>query len=194
MNVKGIIIVAILVTVFGISLSYATLSQVLEIESVGAVRAANWDIHFDDLSTPTITGDVTINTAPIIVSETTAIQNLDIKFEEVNSSITYYFDVVNEGDLNSKIGLLTIETPICTAITNNDGEAVQREDEANVCGGIEITLQYAGVLTDVAVDDELAPGETKRMVLKIDYQDTRLPINEVSITNLKIAINYVQLD
>ncbi len=197
MKFKSLAVIAILITIFGVSISYASLSTILEISSSGAVRKANWDIHFNDLSDATIVGDLVINTAPQLSPETTSITNLDVKFNDITGSVTYYFDVVNEGDLDAVISNISNPGPICTVPVETPGvdPADTAADIANVCNAITYSLEYVevgGTYTPVSINDTLAAGETKRLRLTFAYNDSLLPLSEVRISNLSYLITYVQ--
>ncbi len=190
MNVKLITIIAILITITGVSFAYASLSTMMNISTSGAVRAANWDVHFQSLSNPEVEGEVAIITNPHIDGSTTAISNLDVKFNQINSSIKYYFDVVNAGDLPAQIATINVPTPVCTATPTYPAEVAQ--DQLDVCGAITYSLKNVATNASLNVGDVLEAGDEIRLVLEFSYAGTRLPINEVSISDLDISLIYVQ--
>ncbi len=191
MKVKMLAVIAIFITVFGVSVSYASLSTMIEISTTGSVRQANWDIHFEDISAVDVVGDVDIITAPQLSPNTTIIDGFDVRFNDVTGSVTYYFDVVNDGDLNAEISAITPPVPSCAAVGTVDPDYIGDKD--TVCGAISYTLQYVemgGTYVDLAVGDTLAAGERKRLRLQFSYSDVFLPANQINITGLDYLVTY----
>ncbi len=198
MNIKVLAIIAIIITILGVSLSYASLSRVIEINSTATTRAAVWDIHIENLSQVNITGDVDIITAPRIVNTElfAGIVDLDVKFNNNVASVVYYFDIVNEGDLNAEIQLIEVPVPICTA--KNDYPAEVINDQNNVCSAITYKIEKVGSTPAddelIQIGTELPAKSSTRYRLTFSYNDRRLPINEVAITGLNYKITYEMKD
>ena len=107
-------------------------------------------------------------------------------------SVTYKFEVVNDGTFDAKISSVTIPTPVCTG----SGES-KVTDETNICSNLSYTLTYDDENnTPVLLNDTLNAGETKNMKLTLTYSadlaSELLPKNDVDISNLSIAIIYSQ--
>ncbi len=189
MNVKVISIIAIVATIVGISVSYASLSTVIDITTAGSVRAAEWDVHINDLSDPTIIGDVDIISPPVAINGTTIIENLNVRFNENNSSVVYYFELVNAGDLDAIITNVDYPTPTCTSTDIHT--AYLPEDILNVCDNLTYELTYSADGSQILENDILTAGETAVMKLTFAYAGTELPINEISISGLDYNITYL---
>lgn len=65
-KIKVLSVAALLVAVLGLTVAFAALSQTLTINGSATVNTASWDIHFKNLSTPTLTGNAAVTTAPTI--------------------------------------------------------------------------------------------------------------------------------
>ena len=182
-------ILALLVGIVAISISYAAFTQNLNINGTANVEATAWSVHFANLVKEDW-GDTTQEaTAPTIKASRTEIGDYSVDFYTPGDSITYTFDVVNDGDYNAKISVLTKGTPTCSGSDSTSNE--------NVCNHIHYYLAYyKGAVDDVAVNDTLRRGQTKRMTLMITYDNTieasELPTSEVTVSNLGISIQYVQ--
>jgi len=177
-----------LVAIVGTSVAFASLSTQLNITGTGEVNPANWSIKFQNLSSPTIVGGATVVTAPTL-SDTT-VGTFHVKLTAPGDSVTYTFDVTNNGDLDAEIGTFTkAAIPTCTG-TGTSATA----DEALVCNNLVYTLTYTTGGTAVGVGDTLTHGQTKNLTLKIEYPSTvaSLPANTVTISNLAITIIYNQ--
>ena len=181
-------ILALLVSIVAVSISYAAFTQNLNINGVANVQASNWSVHFANLTNGVRNGTAVEQTAPTIKSGQTSIGDYSVDFYTPGDSITYTFDVVNDGDYDAKISVLTKGTPICTgsdSISNT-----------NVCANLEYTLKYTTSGANVAVNDTLKINETKNMTLVLRYKSTigqnELPTATVTVGNLGITIQYAQ--
>ena len=186
----GVLIVAlVIVSVFGIA--YAAFSQSLNISGSAVVKKTSWSVKMKNLQTYTKTGSATQVTAPAINAAGNTLQTYNITLQKPGDSISYTFDVANEGDYNAKLSNLTITTPTCTKGTN--GVAT---DASNVCSNLTTTLKYSNG-TVVAANDTLNSSETKTMVLTVTLNPQMnaesLPTDDVSVTNLKVTLAYVQV-
>ena len=107
-------ILALLVGIVAISISYATFTQNLNINGTANVTASSWSVHFANLTNVVRNGTAVEQTAPTIKSGQTSIGDYSVDFYTPGDSITYTFDVVNDGDYDAKISVLTKGTPTCT--------------------------------------------------------------------------------
>ena len=181
-------ILALLASIVAVSISYAAFTQNLNINGVANVQASNWSVHFANLTNGVRNGTAVEQTAPTIKSGQTSIGDYSVDFYTPGDSITYTFDVVNDGDYDAKISVLTKGTPICTgsdSISNT-----------NVCANLEYTLKYTTSGANVAVNDTLKINETKNMTLVLRYKTTigqnELPTAQVTVGNLGITLQYAQ--
>lgn len=169
---------------------FAGFTQQLDIQGKATVKKSSWSIKFANLSSVVKTGTATEVTAPTINTNDTKISEYDVTLTTPGDSVTYNFDVVNEGTFNAKISSLTIPTPVCTGNGEN-----ATTDASNVCKYLTYTLTYDDD-TEVAIDDTLTAGETKKLKLKLTYSSdvtsAELPKDDVDISNLEISIIYAQ--
>ncbi len=181
-------ILALLVGIVAVSISYAAFTQNLNINGTANVQATNWSVHFANLSNGVRNGTASEVVAPTIKASRTDIGDYSVKFFTPGDSITYTFDVVNDGDYDAKISVLNKGTPQC------DGS--DSTSNTNVCNNLEYTLKYTSNNQDVAVNDTLKKNETKNMTLVLRYKSTigqnELPTAEVTVSNLGITIQYSQ--
>ncbi len=181
-------ILALLVSIVAVSISYATFTQNLNINGVANVQASNWSVHFANLTNGVRNGTAVEQTAPTIKSGQTSIGDYAVTFYSPGDSITYTFDVVNDGDYDAKISVLTKGTPTCTGSDSTSN--------TNVCNNLEYTLTYTAGGQAVAQNDALRKNETKNMTLVLRYKTTigqdELPTAQVNVSNLGITIQYAQ--
>lgn len=172
------------------TIAFASFTQQLDIQGKATVNKSSWSIKFANLQSVVKTGTATEVTAPTINTNDTKISEYDVTLTTPGDSVSYTFDVVNEGTFNAKISSITIPTPLCTG-----NGTTATTDENNVCDNLTYTLTYANG-TPVAVDDTLNAGETKSLKLTLTYSASvaaaALPKDDVSISNLAISIIYAQ--
>ena len=181
-------ILMLLVGIVAVSISYAAFTQNLNINGSANVQATSWSVHFANLTNGVRNGTASEVVAPTIKASRTDIGDYEVSFYTPGDSITYKFDVVNDGDYDAKIAVVTKGTPSCsgTDATSN----------TNVCNNLEYTLKYTSNNQDVAVNDTLRKNETKNMTLVLRYKSTigqnELPTAEVTVSNLGITLQYAQ--
>ena len=192
-------VLALLMSIAAISIAYAALSSTLTINGEATVIGGqSWKIKYSNLAAVVKTGDAEEVTAPTINTNDTKISDYSVKLTKPGDSVTYTFDVVNEGTFDAEISSFIMPTPTCTGKATD--EAKKALDEQNVCNNLEYTLKYDNG-DAVAVGDELAnkdatTGHTKHLVLKLTLKDTmtdeQLPSDDVAIGNLTISTIYSQ--
>lgn len=183
----GLVALALLLSVVGISIGFAAMSQELDINGVAEVAPATWKIKFKDLSAPTITGDAVVTTAPTITSDT-HIGNYDIKLTKPGDSVVYTFKVANEGTIDAELGTYTKAAPTFTGTG-----ATAATDQDIVYNNFIYTLTYADG-TAIQTTDELLKNTEKTLKLTVAYDEnaTTLPTNPVEITGMDVTFIYEQ--
>ena len=181
-------VLALLVSVIAVSVSYAALNTTLIINGTAKVAGSSWKIKYANLSAPTLTGKAEVVTAPTINTNDTTISTYDVKFTAPGDSVKYTFDVVNDGTFDAEVTSFVMPTPTCTGQGAN-----ATVDAANVCNNLVYTLTYSDG-TAITVGDELKKktdvGNTKGLVLTLTYKDTvtaeLLPVEDVTISGLTV--------
>ena len=183
-SIKIVAIIALCFAILGISISFAVLSSTLEIKGVATIKEESWDITFANMSSKISNGAVQ-NIVPTL--NATYIGDFDITLGN-GDSITYTFDVVNNGTMDAKIGTITVASFLCNGTAINPSDKLN--DETLACNNIQYQLTYEND-SNLQIGDTLLVGETKKMKLKISYNGA-LPMNSVRISNLNVAFIYVQ--
>lgn len=184
-------LIAIFVTVTGLTVAFASYSQDLKINGTAKVNMSKWEVKFANLSTPTTTGGVVVNTAPTLQLDDTYIGDYSVDFTKPNSSISYTFDVVNNGTFDAKLSTLTVPTPTCTGTGDN-----AETDAQNVCNSLTYTLTKADG-SAFSVNEVIPAGDTGNSIslkLTLSYGDVtaeNLPKDDVTISNLQIVATYI---
>lgn len=187
-------ILALVVSLVAVSLAYAGFSQTLNINGTATVKSVSWDVHFSNLSSPTLVGTAKVTTAPTIKNNSTTIGDYAVELYSPGDSITYTFDVENAGNFNAKLTGLTVGTPTCSGPTN----------ASTVCGYIKYELyDVTGTQKKLTAADNSVvtakSGSTNgkrsyKLVLSYDSNipQAQLPATDVSVSGLGITFTYTQ--
>lgn len=184
----GLVALALVLSVVGISVGFASMSQDLTISGTAEVVPASWKIKFANLVGQTPVGGASVTTAPTIQSDT-HIGNYAVELTMPGDSVTYTFDVVNEGTIDAKLTALVKAAPTFTASGTNNAA----NDATTVQNNFVYELTYADGST-IGVDDELDAGDSVSMKLVVGYaaNATALPQDSVSVTGMDITLTYGQ--
>ena len=182
-----LVVLALILSVAGIAVGFASMSQELNINGQAEVTPASWKIVFKNLSSAAIVGDAEEIAQPQLATAT-HISGYDVKLTKPGDSVTYTFDVVNEGSLDASLTTYTFATPTFTG-TGDTAAADAAIAQANV----EYTLTYYDG-TAIGVNDTLDAGETKKLKLTVAYKSSAdtLPTDKVEISGMDVTFVYTQ--
>lgn len=197
-KIRTLSLVALVVAVLGLTVAFAALTQTLTIEGTAEVKGAKWSVKFANLSTSNKVGGATVEKETGTETEKTAkivgdttIELPKITLTKPGDTVSYTFDVVNDGTIDAKItGIPTYEKTITATASD---ASVNAADKKLVEDNLIFTLTYENG-TEVALNDELLNGgNSKKMKITIGYGDTTsIPTNDVEISNLKVTLTYGQ--
>ena len=153
----SIMYILLFVVLASLGVGYSYIKSNLNINGTANVTASNWSVHFANLSNGVRNGTASEVVVPTIKASRTDIGDYSVKFFTPGDSITYTFDVVNDGDYDAKISVLNKGTPQCGGSDSTSN--------TNVCNNLEYTLTYTTGGTPVAQNDSLRKNETKNMTL-----------------------------
>ena len=140
----------------------------------------SWDIHITNLREPITTGLAVSETNPTISH--TQLSNFHVSLTLPNDSVSYTFDIKNNGNMDARISTIFRQNAHCTGTGSN-----RIIDEGIVCQNIRYDLRYYDN-TPVREGDIIRAGQTKTIKLVVAYIGTELPEQQVKITNLGIAL------
>ncbi|MGN1337442.1 MAG: hypothetical protein ACI4WW_03105 [Candidatus Coprovivens sp.] len=168
-------IVLLLVLLLGITIGYASLATVLNINGSTHIIAPSWDIHFENVVEKT--GSVTATTPATITSATNVAYEVTLK--ESKDYYEFNVDVVNGGSLDAKL-----DESILSGLTSNEEKY------------ISYTVTYADG-SEIKKNDYLDAGKhvTLKVRVEYDYSDitdeSELPAENATL-NLKYSMTYIQ--
>ena len=188
-KLKNVVLVVLAICLIGITVAYATLSQNLDISGVAKVGKTSWNIHFTKVLTPKAEGyaeggKATLNSDSTVLTVSEGILKVP------GDTITYVFDVINEGDLDAEVE--TVLTTIDSCKASDD-----TTDVTMYCDKIKYDLVYQDTKEAVKKNDQLLKGESKTLNLIITYDKnkelTSLPNTEIVLDNINSTINYTMI-
>ena len=186
---KNAILIVLAICLIGITVAYATLSQNLNINGVAKVSKTSWNIHFTNVLTPKAEGyaeggKATLNSDSTVLTVSEGILKVP------GDTITYVFDVINEGDLDAEVETVLTTIDSCKASDNTT-------DVTMYCDKIKYDLVYQDTKEAVKKNDQLLKGESKTLNLIITYDKnkelTSLPNTEIVLDNITSTINYTMI-
>ena len=207
-KIKIISLCALLAAVLGLTVAFAALSQTLTINGSAAVNAASWDIHFEKTSgKETEVKGAARFTEPTLNG--TTIENFSATLTKPGDSVTYYFDIVNNGTVDAVISSYDFPLAIrecannnnaysyCINLDFNSDNIIDGADYMTYLTMFNFGLKYVDTDEGVTQGDTINAGETKHMKLFFEYKDTatELPKNNLTLTSKNpITITYEQKD
>ena len=201
-KVRNVLIGVLIAGLIGLTVAYASLSQRLDIKSTATVKASTWAIKFANLSAANTVGTARVTTQPTLTD--TLVSGLDVELTKPGDTVSYTFDIVNEGTIDAKISTYKINANgdgiVCT-----DADASTVSDSATtVCNGLTYTLTYTSDTTadqtgsvitagtPVAQDQELKAGQTVKVTLTVSFDSEKVPSSDVKVTGLDAYMIYEQ--
>ena len=177
-----------------IGLVYSAFTGQLNITGKSVGRHSKWDIHFQNVSTITTNGtSKVLNNGQPTINENnpTQIENYDVSFTTPGDSISFTFDIVNDGNYDALITSVDVDTPECDV--NGD----QTDTSAvNMCKYLEYKITYDGG-AEINQNSDTVYAKDK-VILKVtliykEFSDaSELPAEDVNISNLGIQIDFEQ--
>lgn len=186
-RVRNVVLGVLAVSLIGLTVAYAQLTQRLNINGTAKSKSNTWDIHFENLKS-TVTGNAVLSQDnPLtIVSNSTTISGWVGNLSLPGDSIVYTFDIANKGTISAQLSAdPIISTPECSS---NDATGA-----TVVCENVIYTLTYADG-SKIKTGDILEKGEKKAAKLTISLKNSMsaVPSAEVDITNIAAVLNYNQ--
>lgn len=186
-RVRNVVLGVLAVSLIGLTVAYAQLTQRLNINGTAKSKSNTWDIHFENLKS-TVTGNAVLSQDnPLtIVSNSTTISGSVGNLSLPGDSIVYTFDIANKGTISAQLSAdPIISTPECSS---NDATGA-----TVVCENVIYTLTYADG-SKIKTGDILEKGEKKASKLTISLKNSMsaVPSAEVDITNIAAVLNYNQ--
>lgn len=159
----------ILLLIVSISIGFAYLSSVLNINSGVSFRENSFDVHFENINL--LSEDVEYTTLEISPSDSTTL-NASINFYEPSEIFEFTVDVINGGGIDAK--LQSIENNLTSSIS----EFITIE-----------TKYFDG--QEIKENDLLRMGQSKKIRIKVTYNYDIEELPTAGTTTVAITMNYI---
>ena len=204
---KVIAIVALIVGVIGLSIDFASFSNVLNIQSSANVKPDNstMNVIFSSAEskaevteiTPVVTPNSLVATNGIIDnSNDPTISNLSATFTEPGQTAVYKFYAYNAGELNSFLKRIVFEnvtvqnaTKVCTASAGTTDELVQK-----ACEKISVKVKVGNEF-ETSTGHSLAKKNGEAVVATLEYEaGANRADGDFNVAFGNITLNYSSAD
>lgn len=177
--IRELIIMAIILSIVGLTVSYAAVNATLDIAGFSSFRVANWGVMFDSASVVSKTGTSEILRHPVIKG---SIVYYEVKLNEPGDSVKIKAVVKNRGNIDAKLESYDI---IGVPSQYKDNVSYKVTDENGN------SLAVGRVLKGSKLKDE---GDRYMPVyITITYDQTIFDDeNEYKVFNLGLGLNFVQ--
>ena len=191
-KIKNIIICTLVVILVFMTVAYALLFQNLSINGTANIPrgSSTWNIYFDNLNLLNVSGTASIESGKNLqITGTTTLSGLTATLSAKGDSISYTFDIVNDGDINAKIGNISLPN-VNSAVTYAETSA----DEQIVKPNIIYSLKYTSSGTDLSINDTLNAHTSVNVTFTVSYNSSasNIPNNDVYLDDLIAEIDYIQ--
>ncbi len=189
-HIKTYIIVAIFISIIGISIAYAALQQQLQIKTNASVQSSqtSWNISYQEEGCFLDKGYVKLGTMTV---NGTTITLSGFTVQAPGSSTRCYFNIINNGELNAKIS--SISGPNIVFTGSGD---TKEADEKLVKDSFWLDMfarWNENPWPIVKEGDKVLSGRTRPVLLSIGILDSMptLPTNPVTFS-ITYTINFEQ--
>lgn|SRR5574344_656781 len=180
---KIIALTALSLAILSISIAFATISTNLKINGSANMSPA-FKVDFTNLSDATISGNASVDSNPNL--KATSLTNVKVLFTALGESVTYKFDLKNNGVIPATISSYVKTSPICVG-TNSD-PTVATNDASTVCSNITYSLTYTDTGEEVKVGDVLNINTTRNLTFTIKYNGLAMPTDKVNVSNINATL------
>ena len=194
------ILVAIVLTITGLSVAFAALSTTLNITTSSVKQAGpdvvSWNVGFQGSSaTATVGGssdqgractDATVSPSQVTVAS-------GIQLSKPGDSCTYQLTIKNSGTIPAKLNSITPTSPTGTGVTCTPTAGSTTGSAKIVCGNITYTLAgSANGATNFVTGTTLTANQTTTAYLIAAFTGTSPASSAITQSGAAFSINYVQ--
>ena len=181
-NKKMLIVIIMIILALALTVAYAVLASQMDIVGTGKIDGAQWDVHFVNLQSSGLTTTGTANVKNVDLNST--VITLSVELEKPLDSVTYIFDVVNEGTLDAQ--MYDVKLPNMEALKANhiyyqisyytltNEELILSSDMTEEEHKAVIKKMTQDVLTAGTLENEqviISNNGRRRMKVYVEYKD-----------------------
>ena len=182
-RLRSLIIFALIVSVAGISVVFATLSQTLKITTKGRIQNADWSIKWVAANGNLVVGSGKASKGYSVPSSLGFAPTIDltiagIKLEKPGDKVEWIVKAENIGRIDAE--LLSVNNILDVQLDINQAEQSDIKEEDII---VTITKNDSPLYSAIAIGDLLNSGATQEYVLTLEYADVNyIPSHNVNIT------------
>lgn len=139
---KMVAMMALIFTLSCLAVAYAAFSTTLRVFGNVTAKSTSdsWNVRFEQLSAPTLTGLAEVETAPVLTA--TQVSGFNVNFYAPGDSVEYSWQVTNNGQLDAVLTTKSIGTLTCAPAASSNAT----QEEANsLCNDLTISLSGQNV-------------------------------------------------
>ena len=139
---KIVVMMALIFALSCLAVAYAAFSTTLRVSGIVTAKSTSdsWDVSFQNLSAPTLTGLAEVETAPVLTA--TQVSGFNVNFYAPGDSVEYSWQVTNNGQLDAVLTTKSIGTLTCAPAASSNAT----QEEANsLCNDLTISLSGQNV-------------------------------------------------
>ena len=192
-NIKRLSIIALILSVIGLTIAFLAMSKIAKIDKNGNIKDARWDVHFENLTSDT-TGSAKISKIPKISNDKNYIGDFEITLTKPGDSVTFCYDVVNDGTIDAKLQTKLINNYAYEIKSKEKLQSIFSSsdwDNNGITTDDEVQKADENISIIVNFPSNLKKGKKKNSCSKIIYKGDELPLGNIKL-NMNIKGIYVQ--
>ena len=189
---KIIAMVALLMSVVGLSIAYAGYTATLKVEGATATAASAWKVIWKDLDAGTFTGYATNEGKSIAIDSTNqAISGSLGTIKAPGDTIKYTWKAANDGEIDASITGVVVGALSCAPASGSNATQAQATE---LCSKLSIAFTYDGQALTTSTTGDLLKETSKPVTMTLTYAagDAVTLDGDVLVTIGKTAITYEQ--
>lgn len=171
---KYLIISVFAILLFSTTVAFAALSGTLIVSGNVNKKGGTWNVGIDN---PTVYEEVGSGKSQVVAVTDSTTLNMSVSLTQPGDSVTYTFDVVNNGTLNAQL---------YSWYFSDEFESFAAQYD------VEATLTYADGTALKSKEDILKPSEKSTMKLKFKYVGSQSVADDDIFTEISIKLVYSQ--
>ena len=175
---RALAIAAICIAIVGVSVAYAALSTILNVNGTATVSTStSWKIQFNNISTITTTGNASTTREPALNSADSTILEWAAKFSAPGDSVSFTFQVKNGGSIDAVLD-----------------EVTKTIADANASVPVASYFTYDVTVGGQTITDGLTEAITKRILKSTNYTTVSVKVTFDAEGNIKTSETLEALD
>ena len=190
---KTIGLIAVIVSILGLTIAFAALSTTLNISGTAKAEASVWDVEWELISGETYNthGTATVqNGKPSLSNSNTTLDLGVITLHKPGDYVTYRLNIANKGDIDAMVTGVT-------GVSLSQSDAVYVEYSVKyLYDNIDVTAAGGRLIEGGHIENgSVVGGERKEVIIEVRFKDsvTTEQYNQIPEQGLTVAFNNVTI-